>query len=66
LHQSETIQVGDRVEILQPSYLVGKTGIVCGKEELSKARSGDRWLVRVIPDEFVVSLTIDEFRALDS
>jgi hypothetical protein len=62
--------VGDRVEILQPPYLAGKIGLILGQEDVILGQSSDssensrsaRWLIQVIPDEFVVSLKLDEFR----
>lgn len=65
LCHSESVQVGDRVEILQPSYLTGKVGTVLGREEIFNGHSSDRWLVQVMPDEYVVSLAVDEFRLLE-
>ena len=55
---------GTFVEILQPDYVAGKRGIVLTAEMLVNKRDSDRWLVQVIPDEFIVSLSTNEFAPL--
>jgi hypothetical protein len=61
LEYSADIHVGDRVQILQPEYLAGKNGIVISREEGQDNQTGDRWLVQVIPDNYLVSLLPHEF-----
>jgi hypothetical protein len=60
----EIIQVGDRVEILAPTYVAGKTGVVCGRELLTADELSDRWLVQVDQEEMIVSLYMVEFRVI--
>lgn len=55
---------GTFVEILWPEYVAGKRGIVVSAEMLTNQRETDRWLVQVIPDEFIVSLSMNEFAPL--
>ncbi len=61
MEYSADFQIGDRVEILQPEYLAGKNGIVIGREEEQGIQQSDRWLVQVIPDNYLVSLLPYEF-----
>lgn len=65
LFQRERVQVGDRVEILRPSYLAGKIGLIRGRENVVFGQTSDRWLAQVIPDDFVVSLKLEEFRPIE-
>lgn len=55
---------GTFVEILAPEYVAGKRGIVLTAELLSGRQSSDRWLVQVVPDEFIVSLSASDFAPL--
>jgi hypothetical protein len=64
LHSPNDIQVGDQVLILQPAYVAGKVGVVCGQEVISGGQSSDRWLIQVVSEDMVVSLTRDEFQVL--
>lgn len=64
MHISRNIQVGDQVLILNPAYVAGKIGVVCGREVQSGGQFSDRWLIRVISDDIIVSLTADEFQVL--
>ncbi|WP_193200182.1 hypothetical protein [Nostoc sp. MG11] len=64
MQNSEDIQVGDRVLILNPSYVAGKYGVVLSQESRSDNQASQRWLIQVedvdSPD-IVVSLVLDEF-----
>lgn len=64
LENSERIQVGDRVLILNPSYVAGKYGVVLGRESISDSQTNQRWLIQVEDEEsseVVVSLVLGEF-----
>lgn len=61
----ENIQIGARVEILQPDYVADALGMVLGREELVEGQPSDRWLIQVLNEEIVLSLTVDEFRVID-
>lgn len=61
----EQIQIGARVEILQPDYVADAIGIVLAREELVEGERSDRWLIQVVGEEIVLSLTIEEFRVID-
>ncbi|CAA9300933.1 hypothetical protein AVDCRST_MAG92-5089 [uncultured Coleofasciculus sp.] len=62
----KNVQVGNRVKILQPTYVAGKTGVICGREELLGVQLSERWLIRVASEteNIVVSVTLDEFQIL--
>lgn len=64
MHSPEDLAIGTRVEILQPDYVAGAVGIVLGQEELIEGESGDRWLIKVVGEEIVLSLTLAEFRVI--
>ncbi|HEY9666096.1 MAG TPA: hypothetical protein V6C91_04790 [Coleofasciculaceae cyanobacterium] len=64
MHTSRNIQVGDQVLILNPAYVAGKIGVVCSREVQSGGQFSDRWLIRVISEDIIVSLTPDEFQVL--
>jgi hypothetical protein len=63
MHKPKTVQVGAKVSILEPAYVAGLEGVICGREVLSGGQHSDRWLVKVNA-EFVVSLTSKEFQLL--
>ncbi len=44
-----------KVLILNPDYIAGKLGIICGKD-------GERWLVKLDLENTIVSLYINEFQ----
>ncbi|MBD2464338.1 hypothetical protein H6G89_25365 [Oscillatoria sp. FACHB-1407] len=60
----DMIQVGDRVEILAPTYVAGKIGVVCGRELLTTDELSDRWLIQVDVEQMIVSLYTSEFRVI--
>jgi hypothetical protein len=59
------MQVGARVEILQPAYVAGKSGVVRSREELDDGQITERWIIEVIGEDMFLSLTATEFRLLD-
>jgi len=64
LENSERIQVGDRVLILNPAYVAGKYGVVRGRESNLDSPANRRWLIQVEDEdasEIVVSLILGEF-----
>jgi hypothetical protein len=65
VNSPENIQVGTRVAILQPDYVADAIGVVIAREELVEGELSDRWLIQIIGEDVVVSLTIEEFRVLD-
>ncbi|WNZ22618.1 hypothetical protein HJG54_06930 [Leptolyngbya sp. NK1-12] len=69
MHSSEELPIGTTVEILQPDYVAGAIGTVLGPEELSEGelsegKLSNRWLIQVIGEDMVLSLTRDEFRMI--
>ena len=64
--QSPNIPSGSRVLVFQPDYVAGAIGIILGREEVVEATSTDRWLVQIVAEDMIVSLTYDEFRILDA
>lgn len=64
MNSSENIELGARVEVLQPDYVAGEIGIVLSREELLEGELTDRWLIQVIDQDVILSLTIEEFRVL--
>ncbi len=64
MHSPKNIQVGDRVKILQPAYVAGQVGVVCGREVHSGVQVSDRWLIQLVSEDIIVSLTPDEFQVL--
>jgi hypothetical protein len=66
VHSPEEIQIGARVEILQPDYMADAIGLVLAREELADGQLTDRWLIQIIHEDVVLSLTREEFRLLDS
>lgn len=64
MHDPKDIRVGDRVQILQPAYVAGKIGVVSGREVDSEGQPSDRWLIQLISEDIMVSLTPNEFQIL--
>jgi uncharacterized membrane protein len=64
VHSSDNLPIGTTVEILQPEYVAGAIGTVLGQEELIEGESSNRWLIQVIGEDIVLSLTPDEFRVI--
>ncbi|BDA76537.1 hypothetical protein CAL7716_107030 (plasmid) [Calothrix sp. PCC 7716] len=48
----------EKVLILNPQYVAGKLGVICGKD-------GERWLVKVDALDIIVSLKTEEFKQFD-
>jgi hypothetical protein len=65
VHSSADLPIGTRVEILEPDYVAGAIGIVLGREELIDADLTDRWLIKVVGEDIILSLSPDEFRVID-
>ncbi|WP_199320165.1 hypothetical protein [Leptolyngbya sp. FACHB-261] len=59
------IQVGTRVQVLQPDYVAGCLGVVCAREALLDGQGLDRWLIQVDSGEVLVSLPPNEFQVLE-
>ncbi|MBD2535760.1 hypothetical protein H6G97_42965 [Nostoc flagelliforme FACHB-838] len=59
-------QIGDTVLILNPFYVTGKVGVVCGREPHSDGESSIRWLIQVDSDQenILVSLRRNEFEVI--
>ncbi|MFQ4144842.1 hypothetical protein [Chlorogloeopsis sp. ULAP02] len=69
MQNSERIQVGDRVQILYPTYVAGKYGIVYGRESNSNNQANQRWLIQVEDvdsSNILVSLILGEFILIKS
>jgi hypothetical protein len=58
------IRVGARVQILQPDYVAGRTGIVISPEVLSEVATSERWIIQVedeTGEDILLSLHPDDF-----
>jgi hypothetical protein len=66
LYTSKNIQVGNKVLILRPAYVIGKVGVVCGVESNSRNQTSKRWIIQIESENMMVSLTPDEFQVLGS
>lgn len=64
MHSPEGIQVGDRVQILQPEYAAGEIGVVRGQEVLPDGQLTGRWLVQANSEGVILSLNPDEFQQI--
>lgn len=64
MNSPEDIQIGAKVEILQPDYVAGAVGVVLSREELIEGDLTDRWLIQVLDEDVILSLTLEEFRVL--
>jgi hypothetical protein len=65
LNTSYPPQAGDKVLIISPVYVSGKSGIVCGKEVLSNEKPSGRWLVEITSESLVLSLNANDFKILE-
>ena len=66
MDSSKDIQVGDKVLILCPSHIAGKTGCIYAKEILSDEELIKRWIICIDSENVMVSLSRKEFEPLDS
>nr|WP_089092413.1 hypothetical protein [Nodularia sp. NIES-3585] len=64
MYTSNSVQVGDKVLILRPAYVIGKVGVVCGFESHSDDQASRRCIIQIESENIVVSLTPDEFQGL--
>ncbi|TVP65507.1 MAG: hypothetical protein EA343_03465 [Nodularia sp. (in: Bacteria)] len=64
MYTSKSVQVGDKVLILRPAYVIGKVGVVCGFESNTDSQAGRRCIIQIESENIVVSLTPDEFQGL--
>jgi hypothetical protein len=62
LYTSNSVQIGDKVLILRPAYVIGKVGVVCGMESNSQTQASKRWIIEIESENMVVSLTSEEFQ----
>lgn len=60
------VQPGDKVQILYPAYVAGKTAVVLEKETLQDGSKTGYWLVRTEGDGEVLALLAKEMRLLKS
>lgn len=60
----KSIQVGNKVLILRPAYVAGKVGVVYSQELLLDGQTSNRWLVKVDPDNILVSLNPQDFQVI--
>ncbi|MGD1913384.1 MAG: hypothetical protein ACFB2X_21830 [Rivularia sp. (in: cyanobacteria)] len=61
---SEDIQIGNKVVILHPSHIAGKTGFIYAQETLSDKEFSKRWIIRIDSENIMVSLSTKEFELL--
>lgn len=61
---SRRVQIGARVRILEPDYVAEKIGTVLGREVMALGECNNRWLIQVVSEDVIVSLTPDEFIVL--
>ncbi len=65
MNSSNLPQAGDKVLIISPAYVAGKSGIVCGKEVLPNGKPSGRWLVEIASESLVLSLSVNDFKILN-
>ncbi len=65
MNSSKLPQAGDKVLIISPVYVSGKSGIVCGEEVFSNEKPSGRWLVEIASENLVLSLSVNDFRILN-
>ncbi|WP_088890160.1 hypothetical protein [Leptolyngbya ohadii] len=58
------IRVGDRVQILQPDYVAGKTGRILTPELVQDGQLTGRWIIKVDQEEVLLSLSPEDFRVI--
>ncbi|MGB3653275.1 MAG: hypothetical protein WBA41_18920 [Rivularia sp. (in: cyanobacteria)] len=61
---SQSIEVGDKVIILRPSHIAGKTGFIYAREIISDEEVSKRWIICIDSENVMVSLTPKEFELL--
>ncbi|NJN07341.1 MAG: hypothetical protein HC836_33985 [Richelia sp. RM2_1_2] len=64
MDKSKEIQVGDKVVILRPSHIAGKTGFIYAREVFSDEEISKRWIIRIDSEDVMVSLSPKEFELL--
>jgi hypothetical protein len=52
------------VRILRPRYVAGKLGVLMAKERTPSARASSRWLVKLVKEQVLLSLSADEFQVI--
>ncbi|NJL64224.1 MAG: hypothetical protein HC903_23335 [Methylacidiphilales bacterium] len=65
MNSSNLPQAGDKVLIISPAYVAGKSGIVCGKEVFSNGELSGRWLIEIASESLVLSLSVNDFKMLN-
>ncbi len=58
------IHIGDKVVILHPSHIAGKTGFIYAREMFSDEQVSKRWIIRIDSEDVIVSLNPKEFELL--
>jgi hypothetical protein len=53
------------VRILQPRHVAGKVGVLMAKERNPSARATSRWLVKLVNEQVLLSLSVDEFQVIN-
>jgi hypothetical protein len=61
---SECIQIGAKVRILQPDYVAERTGVVISPEELPDGQRTGRWIIQVDDENILLSLVPEEFEVI--
>ncbi|HEY9697405.1 MAG TPA: hypothetical protein V6D10_09085 [Trichocoleus sp.] len=58
------IRIGTIVEILQPDYAAGKVGRIVAPEVLQNGQASDRWIIKVVGEDLILSLLPEDFRSV--
>jgi hypothetical protein len=62
---SNRIQVGTRVKVLQPAYVAHRTGVILSKEELPDGKITGRWIIQIEGENILLSLMPQEFAVIE-
>ncbi|NJK63441.1 MAG: hypothetical protein HC921_12830 [Synechococcaceae cyanobacterium SM2_3_1] len=52
------------VQILRPRHVAGKLGVLMAKERIPSARASSRWLVKLVHEQVLLSLSSNEFQVV--
>ena len=61
---SIVIKSGMRVQVLYPTYALGKTGVVLQEEALNDGSKTGHWLVKIDDEGWILALLPQEMRIL--
>ncbi|MEC4818024.1 MAG: hypothetical protein SAK29_32855 [Scytonema sp. PMC 1069.18] len=67
MRKLQQLLITQKVLILNPAYVAGKVGVICGQEILGGGQLSGRWLIQVAyeAEDIVLSLPPCEFQSLN-